>query len=356
MVRAFWEGATRPSAPAAVGILLVAGTLILSAVLLVTPRTLARVDIGYLMADDYDSRAALTGRVMRLRYEGIPEGAVLLLGTSALHHALGESEEFGPVVEGEVGRPVAVRPLYADALNIYLASNVLGAIGEPMDGVVVLSLSAMSFTRSDTLAERLSEDPEVPFVSDPFREEVELAGFEAPVGGGVYFLDHVRFFTARLRAVMNVVRGPRELAARYHVAPVLPDPSRWRRVMDVMTGLLEQYDDHADEVFGVLERVIRMAREKGDVAFVVLEPPINPRAVEEMNAGGVLDRHAARMERFAAEQGIEYWRAREDVELAEEDFADWTHLVRSPSRDRYMAYVAERVARLVERRAREEGS
>lgn len=345
VLEAFVRGATRPSGGALVGTIGVAATMMAACALFVTPAFLGRIDIGYLMNNRYDSYAHLTGEVFRLELEGVPDDAVLLFGTSAANHGV-EVPDLERDLTEATGREATVLPLYADALGLWEMLNAIDEIGESYDGVVVIAASAMAFCQNADNLQAQIDDPRLPFRSEAYAAEARRLGVDLPGETGNYFFDYSNFFTARLRAVGNIFTGPKGYGRLYDERGALPDPGRWDRLMVALTERMDQYDACSDVLFEGLERIVETARSKGDVRVVVVEPPTNPRAVAQLNEGGVFDRHRARMEAFAAEHGIEYW-PMDGVELAESDFIDWTHLLESPSRTRYTEALASRLAALM---------
>lgn len=346
--RAFLEGLVRPSAGALIGTILIAGVMFGACITLITPRNLARIDMGYLMADNFDSYASITGVVFDHKYEGFSPNSLFIVGTSAMHHGFPPDPIVEAMVEKDLGEPVDVIPLYSDAVSTWEIMNIFGMFDDIPDGsVVVLGFNALSFARGADRLESLAERQRLPFVSDAFKNELRAKGLEVPTSTGNYFLDNTKFFAARIKCVQNIIKGPRRHKRGYDVRAAMPDPGRWERIMTILLERLEGYDENIEPGLEVVARLIDLIRGMGrNIHVVLVEPPLNPDAYPELNHSGILDRHAERMKRFAQEQGVPFWDVNEEARLDPADFADYIHLRTSPSRERWSGAMSERIAAL----------
>lgn len=347
----FVRGATRPSGAGLIGIVLVASGLFAACLVFITPRNIARIDPGYLMTSRYDSWVVHSSHVLSLAEFGVEPGTtpVAVFGTSALHHAVTSPEELADQVGGITGRSVRVYPLWSDALWVWDITNAVGMLPDDFPGVVVISLSALSFCREGEGIDRLNTQPRAAYTSEQLREEMRIQGVEPRALTGIYFLDESRFFTVRLSAVRNIILGPRRQGRLFDGQNQLPDPTRWDRIMSAMNARLEQYDAAHTQVFDAVGRIIDALHARGALV-AICEPPINPYAMTRMDRA-VFDRHRVNMRSFAAEHGIEYWDLRSDVPLAESEFNDdWTHLTKGAGREAYTAELGNRIARLLSER------
>mgnify|MGYP002620614322 FL=1 len=347
----FLRGATQPSLAGLIGIIVVASGLFAACLVFITPRNIARIDPGYLMTSRYDSWVVHSSTVLSLAEFGVEPGTrpVALFGTSALHHAVTSVEELGDQIEGLTDQRVRVYPLWSDALWVWDITNAIGMLPDEFPGVVVLSLSALSFCREGEGIDRLNTQPRAAYTSEQLREEMRIQGVEPRGLTGIYFLDESRFFTVRLSAVRNIVFGPRRQGRLFDGQNQLPDPTRWDRIMAAMNSRLEQYDAAHGQVFDAVGRIIDALHSRG-ARVVICEPPINPYAMTRMDQA-VFEKHRVNMRSFASERGIEYWDLRSDVPLPEAEFNDdWTHLTKGAGREAYTAELGKRIARLLSER------
>ena len=349
LLNEFIQGATQISPVALIGTILVAAALLGACVVLITPHNLARINEGYFMASPDDSYASLTGKTLQRRYQGFPDHSVLILGTSAIHHGFPDAD----VVEGYIKEneplDVHVVPLVGYALSMWEMLNVLGEVKGPINGVVVLGLSAGSFAREDSRIETLIEHPRLPFLSEPYKDEIEKLGIQPPHQLGVFFLDYSGFFTSRIRCTLNLLTGPQKFRRTRDKKAPLPDPGKWDRAMAVIGARLATYDDNHQHMFDLLADLIAVVHSKGDNQVVLLEPPMNPVAIHDMEAQPVIDRFRRDIAAFAKAHGVEFWDLHEQVNLDPDDFADWYHLRDTPTRERYAREFARRIAELMSR-------
>ena len=77
---------------------------------------------------------------------------------------------------------------------------------------------------------------------------------------------------------------------------------------------------------------------------MLVESPINPRAFLNIPPD-VWRSYEANMRTFADENAVEYWNVNNQLELADEQFTDWTHIRDTNTRHSYSAALAGRVGR-----------
>lgn len=347
LLREFLHAATRTSAPALIGTLIVAAVLILVCTILVTPRNLARINEGYFMASHTDSYASLTGRTFKHRFEGFKDNSVIIIGSSAIQHGFRDSD----VIERDVKelKPIDVHVVKFIGLGISMWEmlDILGEVKGPTNGVVVLGLSPAAFSHEDSSVEDLIEHPRLPFISEPYAEEIRKQGIALPRRTGIYFFDHSGFFTARIRCTLNLLTGPRVLRRNHDVHVKLPDAGAWDRAMVTVGNRLQEYDENSPKMYKLLGDIIDVVRAKGKNHVVVVEPPMNPKAIAEMHAEPIFEKFRRDMRAFAKKHGIEFWDLAVEAKLDPADFADWYHLHDTPSRERYTRAFARHIAELM---------
>ena len=89
---------------------------------------------------------------------------------------------------------------------------------------------------------------------------------------------------------------------------------------------------------------------RGAVAFVLLEAPVRPSALEEVYGADGFAAHTENMRAFAEEHGFLYWNLNQEAGLTDSDYYDYTHLWVAEARERYTRVLGGKVASLIEER------
>lgn len=343
---AFLEGLTKPTTIATLGAFAITAALFASCVAFVTPGLLARINIGYLMQDRYDAYANLTAKVFRLQRDGVPPGSIILMETSAFHHAFVPTPELEQMIEERVGRPVHIVVLNAAALSLLEQIAIIDRLGSIPDAIVVIPMSDVAFTRDRDYMERMAQNPRLGFRSQAANEELRHWGVKPKRQTGNYFLDNSGFFTSRLTSVKNLVTGPKKMGMMYDEKAPLPDESRWERLTTTLKGSLAEYPQNGGACIEMLGRFIDLAKARGARQIVLLEAPRNPRAIRDLGpeTAAMFERD---IDRFAAQRGLEHWNVQPEAQVDEADFVDWVHMRKSGSRTRYSEAFANRLAGLL---------
>jgi len=352
--RAFWAGATLPSAPALAGSLLVcAGLWTLCAVTLDE----ALVASGRMVTFESDDYAAVAAEALRLRESPAPSPtSVVVISASSTREAISSPDQLADEVARRAGvrghtiRPVmftagAIAPVEALALSDWLPDD--------FSGVVVIALSArlLGFTADELQA--LVSKPRLPLRSPTLDAALPALGL-TPRGhwSRNFFLDNSSFFLAR-PAALKSLRGkpPRP---RFHQIGGLPDPTpeEWARLARRVRDWLLRYEAGRERNLALYARLAARLQERGaEVAFVQSprNPDVQARAMEDPAVAAAWETYRADVRRFADEVGAAFWDPGEAVRLAPDEFKDYSHLDRQGARERFTQALAKEIAQRLQR-------
>lgn len=347
---AFKAGLFQPSLPALVGLVAVLVSWLVGASLVVDRDFAMGPGNGHLTNGPTDTYGNLFNEALdlerRLAVDADPR--VLLIGASSMRESLAELGTLQSLVSGAAGPEVTPELLTAGALSVWEMAALLDPLRADLTGIVALEVSPRRLSTSPEKLEELLHAPRFPFDSPWVNERAGEHGIEPPSRTGVFFLDHLGFFATRPKILLQANRPPveplRYLTSRWRP----PEGAEWERVDQSAAGWLQAWPQHADFNLDCYQDLIADLSADGRVAVVLIEAPSNPavdaRIYAEAEAAEALADYRRRVETFAVEIGVPYWRPSHDLALPAEAFHDHTHLREGYAREQITAELGRRLA------------
>lgn len=128
-------------------------------------------------------------------------------------------------------------------------------------------------------------------------------------------------------ALQHLLSGP---VAGWNTHPYLDkapkNEAAWQADAVVLKKRLAGYERHARGNLAAYERLLRRLTDYPRVKVVLLDIPLNPRALREVIGTDFYASHRARIAAFAAAHGVAYVNLNDVPTLGEADFQDWSHI------------------------------
>lgn len=347
---AFKAGLFEPSLPALVGLAAVLVTWLVGASAIVDRDFARGPGNGHLTNGPTDTYGNLFNDALDLerRLTEEPGPRVLLIGASSMREGLASLETLEVPLTGAAEEPVRAELLTAGALSVWEMAALVDPLRADFEGLIVLEMSPRRLSTSPEKLKEFLHSQRFPFDSPWVEERAATAGIEAPRRTGVFFLDHLGFFATRPKILLQITRPPveplRYLTSRWRP----PEGAEWERVDKSASGWLEPWPQHVDFNLDCYRELIADLTADGRIAVVLLEAPSNPavdqRIYAEPSASDALRAYRERVEAFASDVGVPYWRVSHDIALPAEAFHDHTHLREGYAREQLTAELARRLA------------
>lgn len=347
---AFKAGLFQPSLPALIGLVAVLVSWLVGASLVVDRDFAMGPGNGHLTNGPTDTYGNLFNEALdlerRLAVDADPR--VLLIGASSMREGLAELGTLRSIVGQAAGSEVTPELLTAGALSVWEMAALLDPLRSNLTGIVVLEVSPRRLSTSPEKLEELLHAQRFPFDSPWVNARAAELGIEPPSRTGVFFLDHLGFFATRPKILLQVGRPPvdpvRYLTSRWRP----PEGAEWERVDQSASGWLHRWPQHAEINLECYRELIADLSADGRIAVVLVEAPSNPavdeRIYAEPAAAKAVADYRRRVEAFAADAGVPYWRPSHDLELPAEAFHDHTHLREGYARERLTTELGRRLA------------
>ena len=339
----FRRGLIEPSFPSAVGIVAASLLPVLVCAFVITPGLVAGWDPGLLMKRGNDDYGLLTAQALQIAAQP-DRPSITMIGASSLKHGLVDDARLEALLEERLGYPMAVHNFTAPTLTLWEAASITDLLAQHGKHVFVIAVSPKKLATPRRDLVRLVRQPRLGFQTSAFDEELQLAGLRRYVRTGNYLLDNFWFYLVRYESVMHFFTGP-VVPERYQDKSARVPEAEWNDHMARLRGFFDGYDEWEDENLGVLERIIRRARDAGS-RVVLLEPPINPRAATYVPSE-VDTAYREAIASFARAQGVPYIDSNVGLEATDEDFHDWTHIRNEAVRLACSTSLIDQVARLI---------
>jgi hypothetical protein len=348
---AFAAGLRRPSVIGTLGALVVAALQLLALCLLVTPRTLARIDPGYLLDNQFDVFTYSTFQIHQMRQTPARELGVLLVGSSTLREAIRDDQVMEDALTASLQEPVNFFRIPSGWQSLWETVAVVDYLPEHFHGVIVVGVDPGRMGRPRELLARWIKTPLLAIDSPHFREEIELAGLQPPRRTGVFLLDHAKFFAARKYTPLRLLGGPIQAETHFtHLVSPWPE-EKWRRVETrELPEWVGNFAKHGAQNLDILRRLIQRERAAGN-RLVLLETPLHPRA--ERACGQSYQDYLQAMREFAQQQDVPFWRLDEEAQIKEDDFTDFVHLCTYTSQLRYQTVLMNKLEPILSQMQRE---
>jgi hypothetical protein len=319
--------------------------VIAAAALLITERAMSGPDSALFAQDALDDYAFATSDALRLLHDPPRTPHLALIGTAAMREALTADDEIARRLGQGLGRSLPVIDFMSGGQSGIEMAALAESLGRDFQGVVVLGISFSRLAADSSELAGLVREPRLAFASDAGDAEIRAAGFRPARRTGLYLLDHYKFFVARYRLILwHLLTGQRPVhATRTYLGRPPANIAQWTSDATILKTRLAHYDERADNNLGAMRRLIRMFPDHSKVRIVLLEIPLNPKAMQEVTGPDFVARHRARMQSFAQQEGVLYWDLNQSAGLAEADFQDWAHINSAAAQDRWTAQLVERL-------------
>ena len=349
LASAFAAGFCQPSLLAVTIALLLCLGGIGAACLLITEAKLTGERVAWYALDPLDDYAFATGTALALRAQPPQGPAVALIGTAAMREALIPDEEIAARLTRRAGTDVPVIDFMSGGQSGIEMAALADSLGPDFEGVVVLGISLSRLAADSSELAGLVREPRLAFASAAGDAEIRAAGFSPPWHSGIYFLDNYKFFVARARVLLGRVLGGAVPvhASRTYLDRAPADARQWETDTRILQARLAHYAERADGNLAAMKRVIGLFPDRRKVRIVLLEIPLNPRAVSTVIGPELVEAHRARLRAFAEREGVEYWDLNPVVLLGPDDFQDWAHVNRADARERWTAPLLDRLLPLL---------
>lgn len=350
----FWQAATRPSVPAAAGMLLVLVLSFVVPAMTLSPAWLASVPTGYFLESEIDNHGLITWTALRIQQGEVQAKTaaadVALIGGSTILHALPTDEELQDLFERRVPGAGRIYNLCGGALKFPDYIALIDNLKEHVTGAIVLNVSMRHLMLTADEWENRRESPFIGLSSDFLDAESRRLGIEPAARSGNYFIDHHKFLATRLLpAFEHFFRGPIEPTRYINLGPQQSALRLFEWRQERFADLREKiYVEEHGRNLEVLARMIATIREGRPTQVVLLESPLNPRYERKLD----LTHYLETMREFAAEHGVAYWDLSEDARLKPRDFEDYGHVYSEAARGRFAGRLMERLAVLLPGRVR----
>lgn len=276
--------------------------------------------------DDY-AFASIEAKQFAATAQGRP--ALVLVGTAAMREGLLPATDIAALLKQRLGRDVPVVNLSSGGQSPLEAAGLVFEIAPQGKGTLVLAVSPSRMAASGGELQNLLDHPRLAFSNDGIRREAEALGLRVPKGTGIYLLDNLQFYVARAHTfAANLLTGtaPRNDVQTY-ISRGHQDAEAWDKDTKTLAKRLSTYDQNFPANIAPYRRILRWVKENNlPWNVVLLEIPLNPRAVAQATGPDFYPAHVANLRRFCAEEGCTYANSNVRNVLSEEHFYDWSHL------------------------------
>ena len=313
------RGAFAPSALACSIMLACCAGLLAFPALLITPQLMREhgAELFPTSSRDYDAFASI--RALELAAHAGHEPILVITGGSTVRDGL-RAQFIEEALRG-AGQPVsATYKLTTSRQSLVDTAALLDMIPERTRGVAIIGIQPGVFVISAAGLRDAAGRGRYAFASEVYDRELRRFG--------IYAYDNLRFLLARKAAVWeNLSRGHGPRYSETHNRDrAVETPQRWQWHGRELGKRFAHYDENLIAVRGVLERLVRRLKRHGGMQIVLLEPPVNPRFLDEFGHRALYERHRQWVAAFAHEYGLAYLNLNEAVTFDPGEFFDWAHL------------------------------
>lgn len=276
--------------------------------------------------DDY-AFASIAAKRLGATAQGRP--ALVLVGTAAMREGLLPAPDIEQRLASRLGRAVPVVNLSTGGQSPLEAAGLVFEAAPQARGTLVLAVSPSRMAASGGELQKLLDHPRLAFMNDGIRREAEALGLKLPTSTGIYLLDNLQFYVVRANSfVANLLTGNRPVNdEQTYLGRGHQDAAQWEQDTRILTRRLAGYDQNFPANIAPYRRIVRWIKDNHlPWNVVLLEIPLNPRALAAAAGPDFYPAHVANMRRFCAEEGCAYVNSNTRALLAEEHFFDWSHL------------------------------
>jgi hypothetical protein len=347
---AFKKGISTPSLLALGVAGLVCATAMGGSFLYFTEDRLASSAVHYIASSPVDDYAFSSYKALRLRRSPVSGTQLALIGTAAAREAMTEEADIANRLEAALGQRIPVHDLLSGGLSAIEMTAYAESLGPNFEGVIVVGMSFSRLAAAADEMKTLIEQPRLGYVSAAADEETRASGFPVPLRTGIYLVDNYKFYVARygtmLRNVFVTGPVPKHITRTYLGRPAT-DEVQWAADAARLKARLANYEARAQDNLASVARMLKQLPNNSRVKVVLLEIPLNPRALDEVVGRDFIDAHHRRLAKFAADNGVEYWDLNEAANLTPSDFQDWSHINSAKAQQRFTGVLVDRLLPLL---------
>ncbi|MGE5476313.1 MAG: hypothetical protein ACM3Q1_06640 [Bacteroidales bacterium] len=276
--------------------------------------------------DDY-AFASIEAKRAAERMAGKP--GLVLVGTAAMREGLLPATEIETLLGQRLGRAVPVVNLSTGGQSPLEAAALVWEVAPKARGTLVLAVSPSRMAASGGELQKLLDHPRLAFSNDGIRREAEALGLTVPAASGIYLLDNLQFYVVRAHSfAANLLTGTRPANdVQTYLSRGREDGEAWDKDIRILAQRLSGYERNFPTNIAPYRRILRWVKENRlPWNVVLLEIPLNPRAIAEATGPAFYPAHVANMKAFCAAEGCAYVNSNTSNLLAEEHFYDWSHL------------------------------
>lgn len=276
--------------------------------------------------DDY-AFASIEAKRIAERTGGKP--SLVLVGTAAMREGLLPARDIESLLTQRLGREVPVINLSTGGQSPLEAAGLVWEVAPKARGTLVLAVSPSRMAASGGELQNLLDHPRLAFSNDGIRREAQALGLRVPQSSGSYLLDNLQFYVVRAHSfAANLLTGTRpENDVQTYISRGHQDGEAWDKDTKTLSKRLSGYDQNFPANIAPYRRILRWVKENNlPWNVVLLEIPLNPRAVAAATGPDFYPAHVANLRKFCAEEGCAYVNSNTRNLLSEEHFYDWSHL------------------------------
>lgn len=276
--------------------------------------------------DDY-AFASIEAKRVAERTGGKP--SLVLVGTAAMREGLLPAADIESRIAATLGRPVPVVNLSTGGQSPLEAAALVWEVAPKARGTLVLAVSPSRMAASGGELQNLLDHPRLAFTNDGIRREAEALGLRVPAGKGAYLLDNLQFYVVRAHTfAANLLTGTRPVNdVQTYIGRGHQDAEAWDQDTKTLAKRLSGYEQNFPVNIAPYRRILRWVKESNlPWNVVLLEIPLNPRALAAATGPDFYPRHVANLTEFCRQEGCTYVNSNTRNLLSEEHFFDWSHL------------------------------
>ncbi|QEF99626.1 hypothetical protein Mal15_36920 [Stieleria maiorica] len=340
-VKEFWLGATTPSLLAVTLAFFIPASLLLTALLLITPEFMVSENFRYL----YDRRSNDTDNFVTHKVLSFvpPKGqAVYLFGSSSTREAIHTEKQLERAIAAHSDQRVNVYNFANAGASFWETFQVVDRLPKLTNGIVVIEVRPLHFCRGVDRLREVIESPRLGVTSPMIDSTARANGIQVPRRLGIYAWDNRRFFLARIPSIPKNLMDPIVVSQSRHLAAEQVDQVTWTDHIEKRTDLLASFQQNVADTSKFLKASIRRLKQNDNVQVVLLEATMSPRMKRHDIDRGFWPIYQNVIADVSNECDVMYWDINDSV--PESGYLDWAHLRNLDAKSRFADALAKKVA------------
>lgn len=337
---------SRLVAPAAAVMVLGLG---LAGALIIDDDYLAQSDsAGYWARNQIDDYAFTSIEAKRAASKISGQQSVVMVGTAAMREGMLPPEEIQETLSKRFGHTVPVLNLSTGGQSPLEAAALVREIAPVARGTLVLAASPSRMAASGGELQGLLTHPRLAFWNDGIRDEARALGLSVPQQTGFYLWDNLQFYVVRLPSFVNnwLHHSQPHNDVQTYLGKGHEDSEEWDRDIGTLGRRLSGYDRNFANNIEPYRRLIRWIKSRGyPLDVVLLEIPLNAKAIGAATTPEFYPKHAANMEAFCRQEGCRFITINNRNLLPEDVFFDWSHLSSRRGKEIYTNAVMDEIVK-----------